>query len=51
MATRVYDTLIVGAGFTGIGTAIKLDEHGFSPVHYDISERYRCCMEVIAEKR
>ena len=28
-----------------------LDEHGFSPVHYDISERYRCCMEVIAEKR
>src|SRR6185312_5401362 len=24
MATRVYDTLIVGAGFTGIGTAIKL---------------------------
>jgi 2-polyprenyl-3-methyl-5-hydroxy-6-metoxy-1,4-benzoquinol methylase len=28
-----------------------LDEQGFSPVHYDISERYRCCMEVIAEKR
>jgi 2-polyprenyl-3-methyl-5-hydroxy-6-metoxy-1,4-benzoquinol methylase len=28
-----------------------LEEHGFSPVHYDISERYRCCMEVIAEKR
>jgi cation diffusion facilitator CzcD-associated flavoprotein CzcO len=25
-ATRVHDTLIVGAGFTGIGTAIKLTE-------------------------
>ena len=24
MATKVYDTLIVGSGFTGIGTAIKL---------------------------
>src|SRR5829696_6239491 len=23
-------TLVVGAGFAGLGTAIKLDEHGFS---------------------
>ena len=28
MATKVYDTLIVGAGFTGIGTAIKLTQAG-----------------------
>jgi cation diffusion facilitator CzcD-associated flavoprotein CzcO len=26
--TKVYDTLIVGAGFTGIGTAIKLTQAG-----------------------
>ena len=26
--THVYDTLIVGAGFTGLGTAIKLTEAG-----------------------
>ena len=25
---KVYDTLIVGAGFTGIGTAIKLAQAG-----------------------
>ena len=28
VATRVYDTLIVGTGFTGIGTAIKLTQAG-----------------------
>ena len=28
MPTHVYDTLIVGAGFTGIGAAIKLSEAG-----------------------
>lgn len=28
MSTHVYDTLIVGAGFTGIGTAIKLVQAG-----------------------
>jgi SAM-dependent methyltransferase len=28
-----------------------LDEMGFEPVHYGISERYRLCMEVIATKR
>ena len=28
MATHIYDTLIVGAGFTGIGAAIKLAEAG-----------------------
>ena len=28
MSTHIYDTLIVGAGFTGIGTAIKLTEAG-----------------------
>ncbi|MGK2881567.1 MAG: flavin-containing monooxygenase [Mycobacterium sp.] len=28
MADRVYDTLIVGAGFTGIGAAIKLRQAG-----------------------
>jgi cation diffusion facilitator CzcD-associated flavoprotein CzcO len=28
MPNRVYDTLIVGAGFTGIGAAIKLSEAG-----------------------
>jgi hypothetical protein len=28
MATHTYDTLIVGAGFTGIGTAIKLTQAG-----------------------
>jgi cation diffusion facilitator CzcD-associated flavoprotein CzcO len=28
MTDRVYDTLIVGTGFTGIGTAIKLTEAG-----------------------
>lgn len=28
MPTHVYDTLIVGAGFTGIGTAIKLVQAG-----------------------
>lgn len=27
-----------------------LEEHGFSPVRYGISERYRVCMEVIAVK-
>jgi SAM-dependent methyltransferase len=26
-----------------------LRETGFNPVHYAISERYRCCMEVLAE--
>lgn len=28
-----------------------LDEVGFVPVHYGISERYRICMEVIASKK
>jgi cation diffusion facilitator CzcD-associated flavoprotein CzcO len=28
MSTHIYDTLIVGAGFTGIGAAIKLSEAG-----------------------
>jgi cation diffusion facilitator CzcD-associated flavoprotein CzcO len=28
MPNRIYDTLIVGAGFTGIGAAIKLSEAG-----------------------
>jgi cation diffusion facilitator CzcD-associated flavoprotein CzcO len=28
MPNRIYDTLIVGAGFTGIGAAIKLSESG-----------------------
>ena len=28
MATHIYDTIIVGAGFTGIGAAIKLVEAG-----------------------
>jgi len=28
MATRIYDTLIVGAGFSGIGAAIKLAKAG-----------------------
>jgi cation diffusion facilitator CzcD-associated flavoprotein CzcO len=28
MAGKVHDTLIVGTGFTGIGTAIKLLQHG-----------------------
>ncbi|MGR6972392.1 class I SAM-dependent methyltransferase [Streptomyces cynarae] len=27
-----------------------LAEHGFEPVHYSISERYRVCMEVIARR-
>jgi protein O-GlcNAc transferase len=27
-----------------------LEEHGFSPVSYHISERYRACMEVVAVK-
>ena len=27
-----------------------LDEHGFQPVEYGVSERYRVCMEVIAVK-
>lgn len=27
-----------------------LTEHGFEPVHYTISERYRICMEVIARR-
>jgi predicted O-linked N-acetylglucosamine transferase (SPINDLY family)/SAM-dependent methyltransferase len=28
-----------------------LEEHGFTPADYAISERYRACMEVIAKKR
>lgn len=28
MPTQIHDTLIVGAGFTGIGTAIKLAKAG-----------------------
>jgi cation diffusion facilitator CzcD-associated flavoprotein CzcO len=28
MATHIYDTIIVGAGFTGVGAAIKLTEAG-----------------------
>jgi SAM-dependent methyltransferase len=28
-----------------------LEEHGFQPVEYHVSERYRVCMEVIAIKR
>ncbi len=28
-----------------------LEEHGFQPVAYDVSERYRACMEVIAFRR
>jgi SAM-dependent methyltransferase len=27
-----------------------LEEHGFEPVHYAVSERYRICMEVIARR-
>lgn len=27
-----------------------LDEHGFEPLHYSVSERYRACMEVIARR-
>ncbi|MEO7385866.1 MAG: class I SAM-dependent methyltransferase [Gammaproteobacteria bacterium] len=27
-----------------------LEEHGFVPVHYGVSERYRACMEVIARR-
>ena len=30
--TKVYDTLIVGAGFTGIGTAIKLTQAGVDDI-------------------
>jgi SAM-dependent methyltransferase len=36
--------------FTRARLYALLEEHGISPVHYDISERYRCCMEVIAVK-
>jgi cation diffusion facilitator CzcD-associated flavoprotein CzcO len=32
MATHTYDTLIVGAGFTGVGTAIKLTEAGVDDI-------------------
>ncbi|MGA5536820.1 flavin-containing monooxygenase [Mycolicibacterium nivoides] len=40
MANRTYDTLIVGAGFTGIGTAIKLIEAGIDDfVILDRSDR------------
>ena len=28
MAAHIHDTIIVGAGFSGIGTAIKLAESG-----------------------
>jgi SAM-dependent methyltransferase len=28
-----------------------LEEHGFEPVHYAVSERYRVCMEVIARPK
>jgi SAM-dependent methyltransferase len=27
-----------------------LDDHGFEPLHYSVSERYRVCMEVIARR-
>lgn len=27
-----------------------LEEHGFEPLHYAVSERYRVCMEVIARR-
>lgn len=27
-----------------------LEEHGFEPLHYSVSERYRACMEVIARR-
>jgi len=27
-----------------------LEEQGFEPVHYAVSERYRACMEVIARR-
>ena len=27
-----------------------LEESGFVPVHYNVSERYRVCMEVIARR-
>jgi 2-polyprenyl-3-methyl-5-hydroxy-6-metoxy-1,4-benzoquinol methylase len=26
-----------------------LNQNGFRPLHYSISERYRCCMEILAE--
>src|ERR1700686_4894678 len=32
MATHTYDTLIVGAGFTGVGTAIKLTKAGVDDI-------------------
>lgn len=32
VATRVYDTLIVGAGFSGVGAAIKLREAGIDDI-------------------
>ena len=39
MSTHIYDTLIVGAGFTGIGAAIKLSEAGVDD--FAILERER----------
>jgi predicted SAM-dependent methyltransferase len=26
-----------------------LEKAGFKPIHYAISERYRCCMEILAQ--
>jgi protein O-GlcNAc transferase len=28
-----------------------LEEHGFQPVNYNVSERYRVCMEVVAIRK
>lgn len=35
--------------FTRENLYIALKKTGFRPIHYNISERYRCCMEVLAE--
>jgi 2-polyprenyl-3-methyl-5-hydroxy-6-metoxy-1,4-benzoquinol methylase len=35
--------------FTRENLYATLKKTGFRPIHYNISERYRCCMEVLAE--
>jgi len=35
--------------FTRENLYAALKKTGFRPIHYNISERYRCCMEVLAE--
>jgi hypothetical protein len=37
--------------FTRARLYTLLDAHGFEPVDYSVSERYRLCMQVIAIKR